>query len=277
MSHLIAALSAGLGFTFCVAGMVKVGRPVGAERMLVPLLPAATWRWTSSRTVARAAAAVEFVVGGLLLTSSGLALTATAIAATAVGLVLSLIAVQAAAKRVPCGCMGRRRGAAGTAEILRAALITVAAVALASLTLGAPAVAFDQRTSGGALIAVAIALGLLALPNAIAIARAVQRDLVSFSSHARSHRGPSAESQRDRGISRKAFLAHAVAAVAALIGVGGLPGAAQANPPRTCQDLYNLCYGCDPNQNHCCIECYVLCQLGGACAPGSCGGCWPGR
>jgi hypothetical protein len=42
-----------------------------------------------------------------------------------------------------------------------------------------------------------------------------------------------------------------------------------------CQDRYNRCYGCDPFENECCINCYVACQDGkNECLSGTCGGCW---
>jgi hypothetical protein len=273
VSDLIVALGTGLGSALCIAGVLKIASPIGGERMVMVVLPAATWRWTTSRVVVRATAALEVLLGALLLVSSGRLLNLVAIAATALGAVMLVTTRMAGRRQVPCGCVGGSRRPAGAPEIIRAAIVMLAATALAFLTSAAPAIALGQRRADIALVAVALAVVMLALPELLAAGRAALGD------RSRAQRNPARPSRPTStdGFSRKAFLTRAAAVLGALIGAGALPRAARANPPRTCQDQYNLCYGCDPDENTCCISCYVTCQLGGACTPNlSCGGCWPG-
>lgn len=69
---------------------------------------------------------------------------------------------------------------------------------------------------------------------------------------------------------RSALQGIAALAVAVLIRASAPAKAYHEN----CQDLYNQCYGCSPAEASCCQNCYVVCQMGGGCFGGDCGGCW---
>ncbi|WP_219419924.1 twin-arginine translocation signal domain-containing protein [Pseudonocardia nigra] len=78
---------------------------------------------------------------------------------------------------------------------------------------------------------------------------------------------------------RRRFLRLTAGTVAVVTGtVGSIVGFAPKAHALSCYERYNRCYGCDPGQNRCCIDCYVGCKSGGMdaplCEPWACAGCW---
>ncbi len=264
-----------LGGLLVAAAAAKALAPVALERALITLLPTTVGKRSGlhSRRIARLTILVEAVTGALLVTVAVIP-TATAVRlglATSAVFVFGALLVaarQLARRRSPCACFGAAASASGRGTAARAWLLFSIAVAQLLVSCFVPAPGAGSRPWS-----VYVAAGLAAI---LTLAWERYRSEVSGDRVRSYARGFS-------GSSRRAFLSRGLGSVAALIGLAALraPAALAGGGQRSCQDAFNLCYGCGflLDQAQCCIDCYVACQNtgGGGCVPGvSCNGCWPG-
>lgn len=254
-----------LGAVFMFAAIMKVRALQSLELTLVRTMP--RWMWASavfsSRRLAGSVIALEFLTAVALLSAPLGARWYVAAWACVVSMCLCLVAVRAAQRRTPCGCFGGTAKAAGKIEVARAGTVLAVSVTLLSLTASGDVGTHFPTLSNGGLAAAILILAVLFLPTMAA--RTIRRTAAATRESTSEHP------------SRRAVLRGAVA-LAAFVGLAAFDRstAFAGKYYRTCQDQYNLCYGCNPLQNGCCIECYVTCVGGGSCTPRvSCGGCWP--
>lgn len=257
-----------LGAVFLIAALFKARASHSLELTLVRTMPRWTWASAaySSRRLAGSVIGLEFLTGLALLGTPPRARLWVAGWASILGVIFCAVAIRAVRRRTPCGCFGASK-AAGKLEVLRAGTVLAIAVALCTVTAtgvtGAPVTRIDARGLAAALLLTL----LLTLPT-------VSAWLIGKAASATT----SEQTDTSRHPSRRAVLRGALALGAAigLATIGRSPAFANTYY-RTCQDQYNLCYGCGgPLENDCCIECYVTCVEGGSCIPHvSCGGCWP--
>jgi hypothetical protein len=174
--------------------------------------------------------------------------------------VLTGAAIVMMRRRVPCSCFGASSSHPQLLDVARNFVLVLLACSVTTLTgFGASADRYEWPTVG--ITAVPLVLILVS-------ASAARKTIANWVSGAGRPSGPD-------GAGRRTFLRLAVGIVIGAAAVGALSAAASA-AGLTCQDRYNQCYGCDPSQNQCCIDCYVSCQDGpDDCGSGSCGGCWP--
>jgi hypothetical protein len=167
-------------------------------------------------------------------------------------------------RRVPCSCFGTSSSHPQLLDVARNFVLVLLAGSVTALTgFGASADRYEWPTVG--ITAVFLLLILVS-------ASGVRKIIANWVSGA--VRPPDPDSAGRRTFLRLAVSGIVIGAVIGAAAVRATPAAAAA--ALTCQDRYNSCYGCDPFENQCCIDCYVSCQDGpDDCGSGSCGGCWP--
>jgi hypothetical protein len=262
-----------LAVVFLVAAVMKLRWSRQVEVTLVRLFPAAFSRQAlvSSRGAVKGVVALELGLGIALCLSSGALATVVRAATAAILLGFVMVVQRARARGTGCACFGAPTGrAAEAADLLRTSLLALVAIATAL----APASDIAVRQLDPAAVAAAAVLWLstFGLARLLRHSSAMAAESASDAGGGNGSGGPA--------ISRRTALtrAMAIALGAAFLSRIDTEALANTHPPRSCQDQFNLCYGCGfPGQVNCCKDCYVTCQLGGACVAGlSCGGCWPG-
>lgn len=272
MHSIVESASAGLVLflagVLMIAAAIKFRAPQPFERTLVALLPRGTWRipGLDSRRLALLVSAVE---GG-----GGVALLLTpphylGIVGAAVFLVFATFLVATTAsvvRKVHCGCFGASRGPAGASEMWRSGVLLAAAAAIPYGAVAAPDLDLSVRSVGPPSLVAMTALCAAAFGPQLVVRR-------------RPRTAPPREAGRGVTDRSRRTVLHGLGLGA--LTLGGIiilpPPAPNFGFRSSCQERYDRCYGCDPAQNRCCIECYVICAGGGSpCTPWiSCGGCWP--
>ncbi len=266
MEQVVHGLMLGMAAVFATAAVAKARSLQAFEVGLVGLMPRRVWQGrVTSRSMARAVVALEGFTALVLALAWP---SPAAAAALAAGLLAAFAALAAVARRrhVVCSCFGGARPA-GTAEVVRTAVLALAAAATTAAA--AAGAAPDGTALGGPALVVA----------ALVLAAALVPEL----GHAARRAAAQAPSGGADGLTRRLVLKGMLGGAAALLLGSALTGVATANPPRSCQAQFDLCYGCTTKMTweqdvDCCIACYAACQgAGSVCRAGiSCGGCWPG-
>lgn len=253
--------------TLLCAAVAKARDLRSFELSLVRLLPRAAWRGGfTSRSLAGAVIMAELGTAAALFLAPGPWLTALTAWTTLLLAVLTGAAIVMMRRRVPCSCFGTSSSRPRLLDVARDCVLVLLACSVTVLAgSGASAARYEWPAVG--IAAVSLALILVSAPGA-------RKIIASRVSGAARSAGP--DSAGRRTFLRLAVSGIAIGAVIGAAAVRATPAAA-ATEQYSCQDRYNLCYGCDPAENQCCIDCYVSCQDGtNDCNTGlECGGCWP--
>jgi hypothetical protein len=250
--------------TLLCAAVAKTRHLRSFELSLVRLLPRTAWRGGfTSRSLACAVIMTELGTAAALFLAPGPWLTALTAWAAMLLAVLTGAAIIMMRRRVPCSCFGTSSSHPQLLDVARNLVLVLLACSTAALTgSGAPADRYEWPTIG--ITAVSLILILVSASRTRKIA-------ANWVSGAARPAGP--DSAGRRTFLRLAVSGIAIGAVIGAAAVRATPAAAAA--ASVCQDRYNRCYGCDPFENECCINCYVACQdRKNECPSGTCGGCW---
>jgi hypothetical protein len=252
--------------TLLWAAVAKTRHLRSFELSLVRLLPRTAWRGGfTSRSLACAVITAELGTAAALFLAPRPWLPALTAWTTLLLAVLTGAAIVMVRRRVPCSCFGTSSSHPQPLNVARNFVLVLMACSVTALTgSGASADRYEWPTVG-----ITAAFFVLLLASA---SRA-RKIIVNWASDAVRPAGPASAG-------RRTFLRLAVSglAVGAMVGAAAVRAtpAAAAPDASACQNRYNQCYGCDPFENQCCIDCYVSCVDGpDDCGSGSCGGCWP--
>lgn len=253
--------------TLLCAGLAKARHLRSFELSLVRLLPRTAWRGGfTSRSLACAVIMAELGTAAALFFAPGPWLTALTAWTTLLLAVLTGAAIVMMRRRVPCSCFGTSSSHPQLLDVARDLVLVLLACSVTNLTgFGVSADRWEWPTVG--ITAVSLALILVSASGA-------RKFIANWANRTARPADPD-------GTGRRAFLRLAVGGIVigAAIGATAVRATpAVAAPDQfSCQDRYNTCYGCDPAENRCCIDCYVSCKDGtNECNTGlECGGCWP--
>jgi uncharacterized membrane protein len=251
--------------TLLCAAVAKTRHLQSFELSLVRLLPRGAWRGGfTSRSLAWAVIMAELGTAAALFLAPGSWLTALTAWAAMLFAVFTGAAVIMMRRRVPCGCFGASSSHPQLLDLARNLVLVLLACSTAALTgSGAPADRYEWPTVGIAAVSV-----ILILVSAASRTRKITANWVSGMARPA---GPDS-------VGRRTFLRLAISGIAVGTVIGSVATATPAFAVNlSCQARYNRCYGCNPNQNQCCINCYISCIDGGDTCLWrvSCGGCWP--
>lgn len=261
-------LLAFLGSLLLGAGLMKLRNPQALESALVQGLPPQFWRGPlQSRSTARLLIFSEIATGAVLLTATPAIVPFASGAAATLFVLFSAFIVAQYRRQRPCSCFGE-----GGAVVSKHRAALGIGLALAALVVFVAALQGGQVAAMQAGTLPELGLGIVAGFTYLGIATIQRRAATAPAVHRR-------EIADGEASTRRGFLGRVAAATASLVVFNSLTLTqdASANPPRSCQAQFDLCYGCNPAQVSCCIGCYTSCQLiVGGCPGGACGGCWPG-
>jgi hypothetical protein len=278
ISHACAGFNLFVAVTLVFAAIRKSRGIQSVERLFVDILPSRLWRvrGVDSRRVAWSAVGVEAAGGVVLLVTSRDDYPAVSGAVGMPLMIILMVALRAAARKVPCGCFGASRRAAGAYEVGRAFGLVLTMLTLCAVT----AVNTDVDPTVGSLTVWSWGIAAVLTVSAVApIFRFTTRSRASVTDGAPNARGIE-HSRRDvmQGIGLAvAMLGTATAIPKDVLTAKNAQCKTDIGECRpNCQAAYDRCIGDNPTQKQCCINCYVSCQnYEHECTSGvSCSGSW---
>lgn len=284
MAGVAFGLTLGVAIVLAFAAILKLRAVTSFEVTLVRLLPRTVWRgWVDSRRAAYAVIGVELLLAGTLIALPSRVIPT--LAAFTFLSALSVVAVVARERRLPCHCFGAAHRAAGGLELVRTGGLATTAGALTGLAISGTT-SPDTTLTPAAAAAAGFVLMLALLPEVPAASARLAVRLARWSQAGR-------DEAPDTGatVSRRVFFRRVAAGAATLV---ALPLVVRTPLAEACPDehiidctlRFNSCFDCCGGLiflecTGCCDGCYNRCLasiesiLDLQCPRFSCFGCWP--